>query len=49
MGLAMIGCDVRFATKNDADIPELTMLSEKSVSVMEKLATLMYDENLTYS
>ena len=49
MGLAMIGCDVRLATKNDADIPELTMLSEKSVSVLEKLATLMYDKNLTYS
>lgn len=49
MGLAMIGCDVQLATKNDADIPELTMLSEKSVSVIEKLGTLMYDKNLTFS
>lgn len=49
IGLAMIGCDVQMVTKNENDIPELSMFSDKSVSVMEKLSTLMYDQNLTYS
>ena len=49
MGLAFIGCDVQMATKDENDIPSITVYSEKSVSVVDKLATLMYDENISWS
>ncbi len=49
MGLAMIGCDVQMASKDENDIPSITIYSEKSTSVVEKLATLMYDTNITWS
>lgn len=47
--LAMIGCDITFVTKDADDIPQNTFYSDKSVSVVEKIGTLMYDTNLTYS
>lgn len=49
MGLAFIGCDVPMATKDENDIPEITVYSEKSVSVVEKIATLMYNPNIAWS
>ncbi len=49
MGIAMIGCDVQMVTKDENDIPSITIYSEKSASVVDKLATLMYDTNITWS
>ena len=49
MGLAFIGCGVEMATKDENDVPAVTIYSEKSVSVVDKLAALMYDENLSWS
>lgn len=49
MGVAMIASDVQMATKDENDIPAITVYSEKSTSVVEKLATLMYDTNITWS
>ena len=49
MALAMIGCDVPYFTKDADDMPQNTFYTERSVAVVEKLATLMYDPNLTYS
>ncbi|MBR5680810.1 MAG: hypothetical protein IKX19_09170, partial [Clostridia bacterium] len=49
IALAMIGCDVDFCTKNADDIPENTFMSERAVSVVERLSTLMYDPLITYS
>lgn len=49
MALAMIGCDVPFFTKDENDMPINTFYNERSVAVVEKLATLMYDPNLAYS
>jgi len=49
MALAMIGCDVPYFTKDADDMPVNTFYTERSVAVVEKLATLMYDPNLTYS
>ena len=49
IALAMIGCDVDFCTKNGDDIPENTFMSERAVSVVEKLSTLMYNPDITYS
>ena len=49
MGLAFIGCGVQFVTKNDEDIPEVTFYSDKTVSIMEKLATLLYNPELSWS
>ncbi len=49
IALAMIGCDVDFFTKDSADIPSMSFYSERSVSVMEKLAELMYNPALSYS
>lgn len=49
MGIAMIGCDIDFFSKDENDTPTNTFYSERTVSVVEKLSTLMYDTNLTYS
>lgn len=49
IALVMIGCDVDYFTKDASDIPSMSFYSERSVSVMEKLAELMYDPNLSYS
>jgi len=49
MGLAFIGCGVEMAAKDENDVPAVTIYSEKSVSVVDKLAALMYDENLSWS
>lgn len=49
MPLAFIGAGVQMATKDADDVPHLSMYSEKTVSVMEKLATLMYNESITWS
>lgn len=49
MPLAMIGCDIQFFSKDADDVPQNTFYSEKTVSVLEKIGTLMYDTNLTYS
>ncbi|MBQ3858974.1 MAG: hypothetical protein II779_00480 [Clostridia bacterium] len=49
IALAMIGCDVDFCSKNESDIPENTFMSERAVSVVEKLSTLMYNPDITYS
>ncbi|MBQ4592405.1 MAG: hypothetical protein IJP32_05995 [Clostridia bacterium] len=49
MGLAFIGCGVEMAAKDENDVPSVTLYSEKAVSVVDKLATLMYDENLSWS
>ncbi len=49
IALAMIGCDVDFFTKDANDIPAMSFYSERSVAVMEKLAELMYNPNLSYS
>ncbi len=49
LALAMIGSDIQFISKDDTDTPYNSFYSERTVSVVEKLATLMYDPNITYS
>lgn len=49
MGLAIIGSGVQFVTKDANDIPELTFYGEKTQSVVEKLSTLLYNPELSYS
>lgn len=49
MPVAMIGCGVDFFTKNSADIPQNTFYNERTVSVIEKLAELMYNSATSYS
>ena len=49
IALALIGCDVDFFTTNADGIPENTFMSERAVSVIEKLSTLMYNPDITYS
>ncbi len=49
LALAMIGSDVDFVSKDENDTPYNSFYSERTVSVVEKLATLMYDPNITYS
>lgn len=49
MPIAFIGCGINFFTKDSNDLPVNSFYSEKTISVTEKLASLMYDTNLTYS
>ena len=49
MGLALIGSGVQYCTKDEQDIPRLTFYSEKTLSVFEKFADLLYDPSLSYS
>ena len=49
MGLAFIGSGVKFVTKNEDDIPEITFFSDKTVSILEKLATILYNPELSWS
>lgn len=49
MGLALIGSGVKFVTKDENDIPVLTFYNEKTQSVVEKLSTLLYNPELSYS
>jgi len=49
MGLAFIGSGVKFVTKNEQDIPEITFYGDKTVSILEKLATILYNPELSWS
>lgn len=49
MALGLIGADVKFTTKNDEDIPELTFMSDKTVSAFEKYTKILFDPNLSLS
>lgn len=49
LAIAMIGCDVPFFTKDENDMPVNTFFNDRSVAVLEKLSTLMYNTDLTYS
>ena len=49
IALALIGSDIQFFSKDENDTPVNSFYSERTVSVVEKLATLMYDTNITYS
>lgn len=49
MALAAIGADVKFMEKDDTDTPVDSFYSERTVGVVDKLATLMYEPKLTYS
>lgn len=44
----MIGCGVQYFTKDENDAPVNSFYNDLSISVMEKLATLIYDKNLSY-
>ena len=49
LGSAVLGADVKFMDQDENGIPVDVFYSEKTVSVVEKLATLMFDPNITYS
>ena len=49
MGSALLGSGVKFVTKDANDIPTLTFYDEKTQSVVEKLSTLLYNPELSYS
>ena len=49
MGISLIGSGVKFVTKGADDIPALTFYDEKTQSVVEKLSTLLYNPQLSYS
>ena len=49
MGSALLGSGVKFVTKDANDIPTMTFYDEKTQSVVEKLSTLLYNEELSYS
>jgi len=49
MGSALLGSGVKFVTKDANDIPIMTFYDEKTQSVVEKLSTLLYNQELSYS
>ena len=49
LAIAMIGGEVVYFSKDADDMPYDTFMSERAVSVLEKLATLMYNADITYS
>ena len=49
LSIAMIGGEVEFFSKDENDMPVNTFLSERTVSVIDKLSTLMYNPDLSYS
>ena len=49
MGLAMIGCGVNYASKDEEDIPQITFWGDRCVSVFEKLTSVLYNPALCYS
>ena len=49
MALGLIGADIKFTTKNADDIPELTFMSDKTVSAFEKYTKILFDPNLSLS
>jgi hypothetical protein len=45
----MIASGVKFVTKNEQDLPTLTFMSDKTVSIWEKYTALFYDTATCYS
>ena len=49
LSIAMIGGEVSFFSKDQDDQPYDTFMSERTLTVVDKLATLMYNPDITYS
>ena len=47
--IALIACDIRFVTKDEDDIPELTLNDEKTIEAIDYLGDLMYDTDCARS
>jgi len=45
----MIASGVKFVTKNEQDLPELSFLSDKTISIWDKYTSLFYDTTTCYS
>lgn len=44
-----ISCGVPYATKNEDDIPEVTLYCDEAIDVLETAAELLFDETLSYN
>lgn len=49
IAIGLIGGGVKFATKNTDDIPEITFMNEKTVSIFEKFTGILYKQELFWS
>lgn len=49
LGSALLGADVKYMDQDENGIPIDVFYNEKTVSAIEKLATLMFDTKITYS
>jgi len=49
MATGMIGAGVKFAAKDENDIPALSFYNEKTINVFEKITEFMYDEEIFLS
>lgn len=45
----MIASGVKFVTKNNEDLPEITFMSDKTISIWDKYTSLFYDTATCYS
>ena len=45
----MIASGVKFVTKNEQDLPEITFMSDKTISIWDKYTSLFYDTTTCYS
>lgn len=44
-----LGCGVNYATKNEADIPEMTLNDERTIDVIDRASELLFDTELSYN
>lgn len=44
-----IACGVRYATKNEHDVPEMTLYSERCINMLSRSSQLLYDTTLSYN
>ena len=49
IAVSLIGCGVKFATKNAEDIPEITFYNDKTVDIFNKITGILYDRSLFWS
>ncbi len=45
----MIGADVKFATRDEDGVPELTLYDDHSADVIDMMSYLLYDEDTSYN
>jgi len=49
MPLSLLGGGIEFAGKNSDDIPEITFWSEKTATIFEKIADILFDKNICFN